>query len=156
MALPLELSKDIVLQELAVADDLIKSNGWKITHPADGLFTAELVSPIDAQLYILECGYENYREWPIYFEFIDPQTHEKGTTHAYPADKNHIFHNKPCICLECNRKAYATIHKDWGGFENWQNVPINNVTGRLTSIGDMLQKIWFHISSRDLYTGRMA
>lgn len=160
MAVLVEMSRDIVSHELDVAKDLIGSFGWTIEPPKDGVFIAKLVNPNDSQVYILECQYDNYKEWPILYDFVDPDSGEKGTRHAYPVDKrDSIFHTQgPCICLEASRKAYGTLggpHSEWA-YENWIDLCNKSKKGCLTEVGGMLAKIAHHLIVPDIYNGRMG
>ena len=61
---------------------------------------------------ILEVQCDNYTEWPPLLEFIDPDTKESGTKHAYPRGNDSFFNDQlPCICNPCSRKSY----KEYGG-----------------------------------------
>ena len=108
-------------------------------------------SPIDNQEYILEIKFDNYKEWPLHIEFIDPITNERGTKNAYPTGA--IFHDHPCICNPCSRKAYqgySDIHKEWN-IVGWQIEPQVNT---LTNIQAILRAISSSIRNQDEYKGR--
>ena len=95
---------------------------------------------------------------PLHIDFIDPESGKSGIQRAYPkstGNAGHWFHNHPCICHPCSRKAYKTEggpHRDWtlGG---WRQNP---KVGSLTNIKAILQAIYSRISNSDLYGGRMS
>lgn len=117
-------------------------------------FIIKMRSPIDSEEYIIEIQFDNYKELPLLIEFIDPSTQEKGTKNAYPSDGS-LFHNFPCICNPCSRKAYNEVyggpHQDWK-MNNWQQNP---KVGSLKEIRAILRAIYFRISNKDIYKGRM-
>ncbi len=115
-----------------------------------------LKSKLDNEKYILEVRFDNYKEWPLYLEFIDPVTGEKGTKNAYPKGDDSFFHQHPCICNPCSRKAYADysgVHKDadWT-LAGWQQ---NQKTNTLVDLRSILEAIYARINNRDIYQGRM-
>ncbi len=160
MALDIQISKEYVLHELEEAKEILLSFGWGITHPEDGVFIAKITSPVDSEKYILEGRYDNYKEYPILFDFIDPETNEKGTQHAYPCDRiRTIFHKHgPSICLEASRKAYKQLggpHQDWEDFTQWVELARKSERGDLTHLGNLLAKIACHLRNPEIYNGRM-
>ncbi len=131
---------------------------WEISE-IDGsnqLVTVRMTSPCDGEQYILEIKFDNYKEWPLLIEFVDPQTNRKGTTRAYPSEKGNygnLFHGHPCICHPCSRNAYqghSNVHTDWN-LTNWQQNP---KVGTLKAIPAILRAIYSRISNPDIYNGR--
>lgn len=149
----------IVLKELEECQQEIEDYGWDVSEidESSQSFTVKMRSPIDKEEYILEVGFENYKEWPPYLEFIDPETGEKGTKNAYPASGSKyggFFHNNKCICHPCSRKAYkgySGLHTDWT-LAGWQQ---NEKTGTLTNLRAILTAIFERLRRPDIYGGRM-
>ena len=99
---------------------------------------------------------DNYAAWPPLIEFIEPDTETRGTQYAYPRSQGDgFFHNTPCICNPCSRKAYkdySAVHQEWD-INNWKQMPETNSLKDLKSI---LKAIYARISNSDYYGGRMA
>ncbi len=154
------ISLSIVRSELTQCHEDAVRYGWVISEIDEGnqLFTATMEAPIDGERYILEVRFDNYKEWPLYLEFIDPVTKQRGTKNAYPLNEgsnSSFFHSQPCICSPCSRKAYAgfsNVHGDWTNLQGWQ---YHEKTGELKDIGAILRAIYFRISTKDYYRGRM-
>lgn len=149
----------IILKELDDCQREIEEYGWDVSKidEKSQSFTVRMKSPIDEEEYILEVGFENYKEWPLYLEFIDPETGEKGTKNAYPGSGRMyggFFHGNPCICNPCSRKAYKGymgLHTEWT-LAGWQQ---NEKIGGLTNLMAILTAIYTRISRQDIYGGRM-
>ncbi|MCO5168171.1 MAG: hypothetical protein M9894_17655 [Planctomycetes bacterium] len=65
-----------------------------------------------------------------------------------PGVTSSIFHGSGVICAPFSRLAYKENkgpHGDWGGMANWLNAGAPNDV-RATTIGDMLQVIWLHLT----------
>lgn len=149
-----------VQSELQACEEDCKRYGWEISE-IDGeaqTFIVKMKSPIDNEQYILEIKFDNYNEWPLYIEFIDPITKQRGTKNSYPLSKgdHSSFFNegKICICHPCSRKAYkeyTALHTDWN-IIGWQN---NQSVGALTNIRGILLAIYHRISNTLVYGGRM-
>jgi hypothetical protein len=154
------ISLSIVKSELAACEEGAKRYGWIVSDidVANQLFSVRMESPVDREQYILELKFDNYKEWPLYLEFVDPVTKERGTKNAYPRNEGEnwsFFHSQPCICSPCSRKAYAgfsDVHKDWTNLQGWQQ---HEKTGELKNIGAILRAVFFRISSDKTYKGRM-
>ncbi len=148
----------IVRKELKDCEGDSKRFGWKISEidEANQSFTVEMKSPVDNEVYIIEIKFDNYKEWPLLIEFVDPSTGEKGTRRAYPVSRNDgFFNNRPCICHPCCRKAYREytgLHSDWN-MVGWQDNP---QVGALTNIRAILLAIYSRISKPNIYGGRMS
>jgi hypothetical protein len=155
-----DISLSIVKSELAECGEDAKRYGWIISEidESNQLFSVSMQSPLDRQEYILEVKFDNYKELPLYLEFIDPVTNERGTRNSYPrneGDNSSFFHSQPCICNPCSRKAYvgySGVHKDWTNLQGWQQ---HEKIGELKNVGAILRAIFFRISSDKLYRGRM-
>jgi len=160
MAVDPRTSVTIVRKELEDCQKDAIRNHWEIS-PIDEqnqIFTVKMKSPIDNQEYIIEIKFDNYKELPLYIEFIDPTTGEKGTKNAYPSSKGKtiFFHGLPCICHPCSRKVYREAytngpHTDWT-LTGWQQNP---QVGSLTNIRAILLAIYSRISNEEEYGGRM-
>ena len=96
------ISRRIVEEEIQVMAPLIGSYGWEITSDLDNLIvTVKMKSARDSEFYIIEARCDGYKGLPPYFEFIHPDTKERGTKRCYPADGS-FFHPTPCICAQWN------------------------------------------------------
>lgn len=160
MSVDPRISLEIVRKEIQDCQQDIERCGWKVSDIDEGgqIFTVKMESPLDSQKYILEIKFDNYKEWPLLMEFIDPSSGERGNKKAYPADggkHGSLFHGHPCICHPCSRKAhkgYSNVHADWA-LIGWQQMP---QTGTLTNIRAILLAIYSRISNPDIYKGRMS
>lgn len=148
-----------VKKELQKCLDYAKKCGWLISEidESSQTFTVRMKSQIDQEEYILEVRYDDYPELPLLLEFIDPETGEPGTEHAYPKCSDTFFHTMPCICNPFSRKSYKAFlpnapHQDWS-LVGWQTNP---QVGALKSVDSILRTIYSRISRKDLYNGRMA
>jgi len=149
-----------VQSELQTCEEDCKRYGWEISKIDEEkqTFIVKMKSPIDNEQYIIEIKFDNYNEWPLYIEFINPETDQKGTKNPYPLSigvHSSFFHTKQCICHPCSRKAYkeyAGVHTDWN-IIGWQN---NQSVGTLTNIRAILLAIYHRISNPTVYGGRMA
>jgi hypothetical protein len=157
MVVDSRISLNIVRKELEDCQEDAIRNHWEIS-PIDEpnqLFKVKMISPIDKQEYIIEVKFDNYKEWPLHIEFIDPITGERGTKNAYPSGKGKtgmFFHSFPCICHPCSRKAYTPgPHTNWT-LIGWQQNP---QVGSLTNIKSILLAIYSRISNEEEYNGRM-
>lgn len=159
MSVDPRISLEIVRKELIDCQQDIKRYKWEISEidEQSQTFIVKMKSPIDNQQYIIEIKFDNYKEWPLYIEFIDPVTNTRGTKNAYPVSDGsygNLFHSTPCICNPCSRKAYSEHrgpHADWN-IIGWQQNP---KTSSLTNIRAILRAIYYRISNPDIYRGRM-
>jgi hypothetical protein len=151
-------SLSIVNLELDACKEDAALYNWEIS-PIDEqnqTFTVKMKSPRDQQEYIIEVKFDNYKEAPLYIEFIDPITKQRGIRNAYPFKQGDNFFNTtgPCICHPCSRKCYgehAGLHRDWTQ-AGWQR---NAQVSSLTNIDAILLAIYSRISSENKYDGRM-
>ena len=153
------LSLQIVIEQLKECRSMIESGFFEISDidEKNSTFRVTMKSKIDNQEYILEVIFDNFDEWPLYLEFIDPNTGGKGTKHAYPKCNDSFFHTHPCICNPCSRKAYkdySGVHKDsdWTLIGWKQNLKTNS----LINLETILKAIYSRINNKILYVGRMA
>lgn len=150
----------IIKNELANCDREAIKYGWKFSeiNEKDQTFVVDMKSPVDSERYIIEIKFDNYKEWPLFIEFIDPHNGQKGTKNAYPTNEGKLdsfFHSHPCICNPCNRKSYkgySGIHNDWTDLAGWQQRPETNSLKNLRLI---LLAIYSRIRNPDIYAGRM-
>jgi hypothetical protein len=160
MTVDRRISLEIVRKELLDCQPDIERWDWKVSPINEGkqTFRVEMTSPANKESFILEILFDNYREWPLFIEFIDPQTGASGVPSAYPAPSKKgggFFHSKPCICHPCSRKAYkgyTDLHQDWGDLIGWQSNP---GIGELKNIRAILRAIYFRVRDPEIYNGRM-
>jgi hypothetical protein len=154
-----EISLNIIQDEIKNCCSEAVSCGWLFSEidRTNQSFTVTMISPIDQEKFILEVKFDNYKLWPLYLEFVHPLTGQKGVKQAYPKNEgsNHsFFHDNPCICHPCSRKAYKNYdgpHKEWVELAGWEKHP---QTGSLTNLQGILRAIYGRISREDLYKGR--
>lgn len=140
---------------LAEAHSMLKSVKISSLDKETLTFTAEMTSPIDGEMYIVKFTLDGYKELPPLIDFVDPNTGECGTKHAYPADKKSSFFNHEfvCICAKFSRKAYKDCdgpHTDWN-YGDWANTQ-----GSYRNLESILRVIYGRISNSETYTGRMS
>jgi hypothetical protein len=132
--------------------------GWEISEidVKTMSFTVKMESPIDHEIYLLWIEFQNYKEWPLFIEFMEHDTLIPGTKKAYPAiSKKHgnFFLEVPCICHPASRKAYKGykgVHAEWE-MNSW----IQN-SGTLINLKAILEAIYFRINNEEIYGGRMC
>lgn len=153
MAVDRAISLANVKRELADCESDAKRFGWEISpvNEENQTFQVKMVSSVDRETYLFECRFDNYREYPLHIEFLDPLNNQPGTKNAYPACKDSFFHGKPAICNPCSRKAYGNIHGEWT-MSNWEKEP---KIGALKNIWAILRAISDRINDPTLYKGRM-
>jgi hypothetical protein len=153
------ISLSIIRREIeeCKTEPLLKSVKLSDVNEASQAFTVEMTSPKDNEVYKLVIKFDNYKEQPLYMDFIDPITGKEGTKNAYPSCNGpggEFFHQYPCICNPCNRKSYlnyAQIHREWD-LATWQSNP---QVGSLTNLRNILLAINKRIRNPDSYNGRM-
>ena len=159
MSVDPRISIEIVRKEIQKCQPDIDQFNWEVSGIDVGnqLFKAKMKSPIDAEPYIVDIKFDNYKEWPLLIEFVDPVSGESGNKNAYPAGSGkygNLFHKHPCICHPCSRKAYKELsgpHANWS-LIGWERNP---KVGTLTNIRAILRAIYFRISNQNVYKGRM-
>lgn len=162
MAVDSDVSRAVLREELGIVRDLARSHKWGIIPNYNELLLLVTMYAHTGDLFILEIRFDNYKEQPPLFEFIDPDTGERGTRRAYPRTNDSLFHDSgPCICAPFNRKAYKALydtgpHADWN-LGDWKTSAANGTNwANYSKIGDMLGLIQTRLSRSDLYKGRMA
>jgi hypothetical protein len=162
LAVDVAISKQHLREELALVKDVAATNRWGIVPDYDRLTVVVTMHAHTGELFIVEARCDDYKQVPPYFEFIDPDTGERGTRHAYPTSTDSFFHGSgPCICARFSRKAYKTIietgpHADWQ-FGDWQTASDAYMQwANCSKLGDMLGAIHTRLVRPDLYKGRMA
>jgi hypothetical protein len=120
-----EVSVDASVTRATVEDELHEMRDYArtcrlgIVPRPDMLVVVVTLFAHDGEPFIMEISLDDYKEKPPLFEFIDPETGERGTRRAYPKTNDSLFHdNGPCICAPFNRKAYKEFaetgpHTDW-------------------------------------------
>ena len=157
MSVDPKISLAIVQKEIEECQEYAVAYGWKFSSIDDARqsFTVEMKA-IDEQIYLIEIKFDNYKELPLFIEFIDHKTGQKDVKTAYPRCNDSFFHpDKMCICNPCSRKAYAGysgLHGDWQliGWEKNQKVTT------LISIKAILLAIYCRINNGEIYGGRMS
>ncbi len=151
MPVDLQLSRQMIVEELQAAQAAASAFGWIIKFAQDELsFTVELKSSVDNEVYILELNCTDYKELPPHIEFILP-TGEHRVPSAYPESTDSFFHSNLLICYPFNRGAYGTYsgpHQDWQ-MSGWQAL-----CPEASTLGDILLSIQHRLNSPALYKGR--
>jgi hypothetical protein len=150
-----EVSIAIIQKE--IAECKAANYGWSFS-PIDETnltFQVEMQAK-DGDGYIVNIKFDNYKQWPLDVDFIDPITQELGVKTAYPFCKNDSFFHKDkvVICHPFSRRAYkgyTDLHTDWGDLTGWQSVPS---LGQQRSLKPILESIYYRITG-DTYEGRM-
>lgn len=162
MALDAEISRQHLREELSLVKALAGTNKLGIIPDYERLTLLVTMFAHSGDLFIVEIRCDDYKEKPPFFEFVDPDTGERGTRRAYPKSTDSFFHDSgPCICAPFSRKAYRSVvstgpHGDWA-FGDWQTSTANNVNwSNYSKLGDMLGLIYTRLSRPDLYKGRMG
>ena len=162
MSVDPEVSRQYLRQELELMTELAATQKWEVAADYDQLIVVVKMHAHTSDLFIVEAHCDDYKEVPPFFEFIDPETGERGSNYAYPKTTDSFFHNSgPCICAPFSRKAYKSVvqtgpHGDWS-FGDWQTSTASNVHwANYSKLGDMFGLIYTRLSRPDLYKGRMA
>lgn len=155
MTLPSSLVNDLVKSELERCHSLIKPGMLEISgyDETTQIFTVSITSKIDNGEYLLEVKCDNYNEWPPFLEFFDKDGN-RGSKNAYPKGPSSFFHDMPCICNPCSRKAYLEggPHFNRWSLVGWKQSPEVNTLTNLYSIIDAISK---RINNKQYYEGRM-
>lgn len=156
MAVDKGISLGQVKAELQACASDLRRFGWEISaiDEDNQTFSVKMSSRIDSEIYIVQFRFDDYREIPLYIEFIDPQTNQPGTKNAYPSSTDSFFHTNPVICHPCSRKAYKVFggpHEDWS-LTGWESNP---KTGALKNIRAISTAIHTRINDSSIYKGRM-
>ena len=161
MAVDPEISRLHVRQELTLVNELAATLRWDINADYEHLTVLVTLYSHTGDRFIVEICCDDYKEKPPFFEFIDPDSGERGTRHAYPKTTDSFFHDSgPCICAPFNRKAYKSEvstgpHGDWS-LGDWQTSMANGIPwANYSKLGDMVGLIYTRVSLPNLYRGRM-
>lgn len=160
MAVAREVSAAVMHEELDQVRALARLHKWGIVPRSGELSFLVTMYSYNSDLFIVEVTCDDYKEKPPLFEFIDPQTGERGTRRAYPNSNDSLFHDSgPCICAPFNRKAYKSFvetgpHAEWS-FGDWTTSTANGCTwSNFSKLGDMLGLIQSRLSKPETYKGR--
>jgi hypothetical protein len=155
------VTRAVLSEELTAMGPIGAAYNWEVVPDLPGLKVSIKMRAHNSDLFIVEVDLENYKEWPPFFEFTDPDSGQRGTRRAYPSSTDSFFHDSgPCICAPFNRKAYKQVvatgpHSDWS-FGDWMMSRANNYDwSRANTLGDMLLMIQTRLITPDLYKGRM-
>jgi hypothetical protein len=162
MAVDSNVSREILREELSAMEALARTYEWNITPDLSALKVVANMRAHNGDMFILEVDFQNYKEWPPFFEFVDPFSGERGTRRAYPKSTDSLFHDSgPCICAPFNRKAYKSViqtgpHPDWT-LGDWMTSKANGYDWtHAVTIGDMLNLVQTRLIMPDRYRGRMG
>jgi hypothetical protein len=157
MAVEAELTRAILREEVRKLREYGKTFRWGIVPNLKDLAVLATLYAHDGELFIVRFECSDYKECPPTVEFLDPETGEPGTRHAYPKGNCSFFHEKgPCICAPFNRKAYGLVHTDWA-FANWTTSQVNNTDwSTCATLVGMLAAIQTKLDRLSGYNRRMA
>lgn len=162
MAVAAAVTRQIIEEEITSVQTLAEAYGWEVLPDLPSLKVVSKMKAHNGDRFVIEAECENYKEWPPFFDFIDPDSGERGTPRAYPKTTDGFFHSSgPCICAPFNRKAYKSIvstgpHGDWT-VGDWMMSRANGFDwSRVRTLGDMLSMIHARILLPDFYRGRMG
>jgi hypothetical protein len=148
-----DISRQIMEEELAAMEPLAATYGWVVCPDLPNLtVTVRMRSAIDGEVYLLEARCDGYKAQPPVFEFVHPESGERGTSRCYPKDGN-FFHAMPCICIQWNRKAYQPgggPHPDWP-LADWMST-----RPTMQEFGGMFNLVQRQINHPTQYQGRMG
>lgn len=150
-----------IASEIEECNEYCEKYGWKLSEfNSETLsFTVHMISPVDKEEYYIEFSCDNYPEYPIFIEFYEPISNEKGTLKCYPKVKDNFFHPMPCICNPCSRKSYKDFSGNSAPHGEWQLNAWKTYkqVGTLITIPNILRAIYGRISDPEPnnYTGRM-
>jgi hypothetical protein len=156
MSVDKSISLQVIKKQIADCSGLAKKHNWVFSEidELNQRFTVSLPDYNDSR-YHLEVLFDDFPEIPLYIEFIDPDTGEKGKQSLYPKGINDsFFHNYPCICNPSSRKSYKDCdagapHGDWK-LIGWQNNP---QVGQLKTLDKILSAIFYRINDPEKYEG---
>lgn len=162
MGVAREISAAVMREELELARPLARLHKWGVIPDFGKLSLLVTMYSHNSELFIVEVCCDDYKEKPPYFEFIDPDSGERGTRRAYPNSNDSLFHDQgPCICAPFNRKAYKSVvdsgpHAEWS-LGDWTTSTANGCNwSNFAKLGDMLGLIQSRLSKPDTYKGRKA
>lgn len=162
MAVDPNLTREILREEIIRVREYGKTFKWGVIPDFPNIKVLVTMYSHTEDLFIIEISADDYKEKPPFFEFIDPETGERGTRHAYPRGHDTFFHDSgPCICAPFSRKAYKNVvatgpHQDWA-LGDWMQSKANNFDwSNITTLADMLSLIQDRLTRPDLYCGRIG
>ena len=162
MAVDPVISREHLRHELVVLNELAATCNWDVAADVESLLVVVKMRAHSGDVFIVEARCDDYREVPPFFEFVDPDTGERATRHAYPKTTDSFFHGSgPCICAPFNRKAYKSVvatgpHADWA-FGDWETSTANGVPwANYSTLAAMYGLIHTRISQPRWYQGRMT
>ena len=162
MAVHPDVSRYYIRGEMSVVQDLAEIYGWGIATDYDRLRIVVQMQAHTGDVFIVEACCDDYKELPPFIEFIDPQSGEKGTLHAYPRGYDSFFHTSgPCICAPFNRKAYKSVvdtgpHGEWE-LSDWMNSTALGIQwSNHSTLAGIFGMIQVRLDRPDVYVGRMA
>src|SRR5262245_37219860 len=99
MAVDPEISREYLRQDLTLLSELAATHGWVVRPDFERLLVVVRMQAHTGDPFVIEAKCDDYKEIPPFFEFIDPDTGERGTRRAYPKTTDSLFHDSgPCIC----------------------------------------------------------
>ena len=153
-----EISADTIQAEIEACQPNCVRYGWEISeiNLVSLEFTVQMNSPVDKEIFLIKINFKNYPEWPLFLEFIEPDTKLVGTKRAYPKSKKFgdFFHSHPCICHPASRKAYidySNLHTEWS-LTSWKQNP---QVGTLLNLNAILEAIYYRMNNVEIYDGRI-
>lgn len=162
MGVPVDISREHLREELELAQVLADTFRWEIKADLGQLTMMVTMKAHTGDIYILSGLFDNYKEKPPLLDFVDPDTGDVGTRHAYPKCSNDsLFHTFPCICAPFSRKAYQEFapgapHGNWKTTD-WMSSKESNIDwSNYNTVPAMLGLIQTRLSRPALYEGRMG
>jgi hypothetical protein len=148
------IASAIVEEELARCVPLQATFGWTMEWDPQALrVEVGLRSAVDGEPYLLRAVCDNYKAWPPFLEFLEPDTRRAGTPRAYPRGGRGYFHSMPCVCAPFSRKAYTQCggpHGDWQ-ISNWMAL-----RPEVTMLGEIFLLIQLLLNDPTAYQERMG
>src|SRR5579863_7490145 len=99
MAVDAEITRQHLREELALVKEVATVHKWGVIPNFRDLIVLVTMYAHTGDQFIMEIRCDDYKEVPPFFEFIDPETGERGTRNAYPRTTDSFFHESGlCIC----------------------------------------------------------
>jgi hypothetical protein len=156
-----DVTRAILREELVAVRELGRVHRWGVIPNFPALLVTVTMYSHNGDLFIIEARCDEYKELPPYFEFLDPDTGERGTRHAYPQGHDSFFHSAPCICAPFNRKAYKAVdavgpHADWS-LGDWTRSKAQNIDWEnYSTLAGMFGLMQTRLGRAEFYRGRQA
>lgn len=161
MAVCPDVSRGYIRREMPFVEELAQNYGWKVAQNYERLVVEVRMRAHTGDLFIVQARCDDYKQMPPFIEFIDPDSGEEGTRHAYPKGTDSFFYSDgPCICAPFSRKAYKSVtatgpHGDWE-LSGWMNSTAQGIQwSNHSTLGGIFGMIQTRLSRPGLYTGRM-